>query len=109
MFLKFLGNAQMVITKKIQERERTTTVTNSITGVVSSIARVKNQITGYNLSAFSSRSSTSSSSAAGPGINTCPAPSSTWTLTTPAGEAEVISSETTGGLFVNGAPLTITN
>jgi hypothetical protein len=34
------------------EQERSRTTTTATTGIVSSIARVKNQITGYNLSGF---------------------------------------------------------
>jgi opacity protein-like surface antigen len=80
-----------------QERQRTTTSTT--TGVVAAAARVKNQITGYNLNGFSS-SSSNVVSTDGPALNSCP---THWELTTPAGDPEVISS--TGGLFVNGAQL----
>jgi hypothetical protein len=79
-----------------QERERTTTSTKQ--GVVSAVARVKNQITGFNLSGYTS--SSSSSTADGPKLNSCP---TGWELTTEAGDAEVLSSE--GGLFVNGTAI----
>ena len=76
-----------------QERARTTTETKQ--GVLDSIARLKNQITGFNLTGFDG-DPTSSSETDGPELNTCP---SKWELTTPAGDPEVISS--TGGLQVS--------
>jgi len=75
--------------EKIQERERTTTTTTE--GVVSATARVRNQITGFNLNGYSAGSS-SVSTTEGPPLNSCPAPASTWTLTTGAGAPEVLSS-----------------
>lgn len=86
--------------EKIQERERTTT--SSVQGVVASVARVKNQITGYNLTGYSG-SVTSSSTSDGPALNSCPNSQGTWSLTTPAGDPETVSSD--GGLYVNGTPL----
>lgn len=91
-----------------QERERTTT--NSITGVVASVARVRNQITGYNLTGYVGTPTVTSSSE-GPALNSCPGDpgnprgngGDAWTLTTPAGDAETVVS--TGGLLVNGVPL----
>lgn len=80
-----------------QERERTTTST--VQGVVASVARVKNQITGFNLNGYSS-SSTSGSTFDGPALNSCP---TNWVLTTPAGDPELVSSD--GGLYVNDALL----
>ena len=85
--------------EKVQERARTTTT--SVSGVVSATARVRNQITGYNLTGFSS--STSSSVTDGPAINSCPNNASTYELTLPAGEPVVTDS--TGGLYVNGVAL----
>ncbi len=78
---------------KTQERERTTTTT----GVVSSVAREKNQITGFNLLGFDEESERSTTE--GNQLNSCP--SGPWTLTSPAGDPEVVSSE----LYVNGVLL----
>jgi hypothetical protein len=86
--------------EKVQERERTTTT--STQGVVSAVARVKNQITGFNLSGYSG-SSSSTSSSEGPAINSCPNTAGSWSLTSPAGDPVVVSE--TGGLFVNGVAL----
>lgn len=83
----------------IQERERTTTTSSSTTGVVSSVARVKNQITGVNLSGWSGTPVVvpGATETEGPRVDSCP--SGPWTLTTPAGDPEVISDESTGGLY----------
>jgi hypothetical protein len=79
-------------------RERTTTITTE--GIVSSIAREKNQITGFNLNGFTGTPTTSSTSE-GNELNSCPG--GPWTLTTHAGAPEVISTD--GGLKVNGVDL----
>jgi hypothetical protein len=84
--------------ENIQERARTTTT--ETTGVVSSEARERNQITGFNLMGFAGTPTTTSSTE-GPALNTCP--SGPWTLTTPAGDPETISQTST--LFVNGVEL----
>jgi hypothetical protein len=84
--------------EQTQERERTTTT--SIQGVLSSVARERNQITGFFLTGYNGVP-TSSSTTEGPGVNTCP--SGPWTLTTPAGDPEVVSSSTV--LTVNGVDL----
>jgi hypothetical protein len=84
--------------ENIQERARTTTT--SITGVVDSVARVKNQITGFNLTGYNGTPTQSSSTEGNP-LNSCP--SGPWGLTTPAGDPVVISSSTV--LTVNGVPL----
>jgi hypothetical protein len=81
-----------------QERARETTT--SIQGVLSSVARERNQITGFNLTGYSG-TTTESSSTEGPPVNSCP--SGPWTLTSPAGDPEVVSS--TSVLSVNGVPL----
>jgi hypothetical protein len=73
-----------------QERARTTTT--STQGVVSKVDRVRNQITGFNLTGYSG-TPTQSSTTEGPPVNSCP--SGPWTLTTPAGDPEVISSTST--------------
>ncbi len=80
-----------------QQRERTTTT--SISGVVDSVARERNQITGFNLTGFSGTITDSTTDGNVP--NSCP--SGPWRLTTPAGDAEVIASTST--LTVNGVPL----
>ena len=54
--------------EKVQERARTTTTT--ISGVLSSVARVKNQITGYNLNGYAS--STPTSTTEGPAVMVFP-------------------------------------
>ena len=74
---------------RIQERERTTTTTTQ--GVVSSTARVRNQITGFNLTGYSG-TPTESSTTGGPAVNSCPA--GPWVLTTPAGDPVVVSEST---------------
>jgi hypothetical protein len=81
-----------------QERERTTTTTES--GVANAVARERNQITGFNLTGFTS-STPVESTTEGNQLNSCP--SGPWSLTTPAGAPVVVSSE--GGLMVNGVPL----
>jgi hypothetical protein len=83
--------------ENIQERARTTTTTTQ--GVVSNIARVKNQITGFNLTGYSA-GSTSTSETEGPPLNSCP--SGPWSLTTPAGDPEVVSSSTVLEVSRNG-------
>ena len=86
--------------EKVQERERTTTT--SIQGVVSSVARVKNQITGYNLTGWNGTVSETSESD-GPKLNSCPASPSTFYLSSPAGDPVV--TVLGGGLSVNGVPI----
>jgi hypothetical protein len=80
----------------IQERERTTTT--SVEGIVTSVARVRNQITGFNLTGYDG-DVTESSDTEGPAVNSCPANLSSWYLSTPAGDPEVVS--TGGGLQVS--------
>ena len=88
--------------RNANEQERSRTTTTATTGVVSSIARVKNQITGYNLSGFKAGSSTTVSSTEGPPINSCPNANSTYALdSTVVGEPSVVI----GGLYVNGVLL----
>jgi hypothetical protein len=83
-----------------QLRERTTTTTTE--GVVSKVARERNQITGFNLTGYSG-TPTSSSTTEGNPLNSCP--SGPWTLTTPAGDPEVVSSSS--ALTVNGEALAL--
>jgi hypothetical protein len=84
--------------EQTQERARTTTTETQ--GVVSSIARERNQITGFNLTGYSG-TPTQTSTSDGPAVNSCPG--GPWTLTTPAGDPEVVSSSSV--LTVNGVPL----
>ena len=81
-----------------QERSRTSTSTTS--GVVSSVARVRNQITGFNLTGFGSSSSTSTTD--GPPLNSCPNANSSFVLGTTFVGEEVV---TGGGLSVNGVQI----
>jgi hypothetical protein len=78
----------------IQERARTST--SSIAGVLASIAREKNQITGFNLTGYDGDPLIEEGEWDGPKLNSCP---NGWTLTTPAGDPEVVSS--TGGMQVS--------
>lgn len=73
-----------------QERERTTTTA----GLVSKVDRVRNQITGFNLTGWTGATTSESE---GPKLNSCPAAPSTWGLTTPAGDPVVVG----GGLQVS--------
>jgi len=84
----------------VQQRSRTTTT--STQGVVSSVARVKNQITGYNLTGWSGTVSNTSDTD-GPALNSCPANPSTFYLSSPAGDPVV--TVLGGGLSVNGVPI----
>jgi hypothetical protein len=78
-----------------QERERTTTT--SVEGLVDSVVRERNQITGFILSGYDGNPTIGTPVTDGPAVNSCP--SGPWSLTTPAGDPEVISS--TGGLQVS--------
>ncbi|MFN3514759.1 MAG: hypothetical protein ACK41C_17070 [Phenylobacterium sp.] len=70
-----------------QTQERARTTTTEVQGVVTSVARERNQITGFNLNGYSG-TPTQSSETEGPPLNSCP--SGPWTLTTPAGAPEVV-------------------
>lgn len=71
-----------------QERERTTTTT--VAGLVESIARERNQITGFNLLRYDGDVTEGDSTTEGPAADSCP--SGPWTLTTAAGDPEFVSS-----------------
>jgi hypothetical protein len=86
--------------ENIQERERTTTT--QITAVLSSVARVRNQVTGFILNGFAGTTQTSTTD--GPPRNSCP--SGPWSLTTPAGDPVTVSD--TFQLLVDGVNLPIT-
>jgi hypothetical protein len=84
--------------KEITNERSTETTTQ---GIVSSIARVKNQITGFNLSGYSGTPTVTTD---GPAVDTCPAAASGFTF-------DEGSSQTTPGstqLYVNGVLLPIT-
>jgi hypothetical protein len=85
--------------QQTQERARTTTTT--VEGVVSSVGRLKNQITGFNLLGYDGAPSQSSTTD-GPALNSCPAAASGWALTTPAGDPEEVSSTSSLQVSVNG-------
>jgi hypothetical protein len=55
----------------VNTHEKASSTTTKINGVVSSVARVKNQVTGFNLTKYSAVKSESSSSQ-GPALNSCP-------------------------------------
>lgn len=84
--------------QNVQQRRRTTTTTTS--GVVSSVARERNQITGFQLTGFEGSSVTESSD--GPPLHSCPNARSTYALDSGSTTEEVSSS---GGLFVDGVAL----
>ncbi len=73
-----------------QERERTTT--SSVQGVVESVARERNQITGFKLLGYDGDATVTDSNTEGPKLNSCP---TNWILTTPAGDPTIVSSFTT--------------
>jgi hypothetical protein len=73
-------------------RERTRTTTTSTEGLVSGVARVKNQVTGFNLSGYSG-TPTETSTTEGPPVNSCP--SGPWSLTEPAGDPTIVSETST--------------
>lgn len=81
-----------------QTQERANTTTRTTQGVVSGVARVNNQITGFNLNGFSG-TPTSSTTTSGPSVDSCP---SSWTAIDKIVGDPVV---TGGGLQVNGVVL----
>jgi hypothetical protein len=81
--------------EQTQERERTTTTT--LEGLLESVARDKKQVTGFMLNGWDGEH-VSLTETEGPPLNSCP--EGPWTLTTPAGDPEVVS-ESGGGLQVS--------
>jgi hypothetical protein len=73
-----------------QTQERARTTTTSIQGVVSSIARERNQITGFNLTGYSG-TPTQTSETEGPPLGSCP---NGWSVVQ-GPDTEVVSSSTT--------------
>lgn len=86
--------------QKVQERERTTTTETSISGVVTTVARERNQITGFSLTEYASVKEESTVATDGPTVNSC---SNNSTLTKRAGDPVVDqeASTSTGGLQVS--------
>jgi hypothetical protein len=85
--------------ENIQERSRTTTMETQ--GLLASVTRERNQITGFQLRGYTQTAPSQSSTTEGPAVNSCP--SGPWILTEPAGDPEVISS--TSVLTVDGVAL----
>ena len=85
------GNGNEII------QERAVTTTTASEGVVTTIARMKNQFTGFTLAGWDG-SVTTSTSTDGPALNSCPAPNlnkpeeGPFTLLTEAGDPVVVSS-----------------
>jgi hypothetical protein len=84
--------------ENIQERERTTTTTTTTGGISASIARVRNQVTGFNLNGGDFEKVESPPETEGPPLNSCP--SGPWALTTPAGDPVKVSEEETKTLTI---------
>jgi hypothetical protein len=92
-------------TVKETRQEHANVTTTDVTAVVSNVARVKNQITGYNLTGFGA--TTTTSTVDGPAPLSCPDASSGFALD----PASVVTSEpstTNDSFFVNGVYLPIT-
>jgi hypothetical protein len=87
------------VKETVQERANVTTT--STTAVVSNVARVKNQITGYNLTGYGAV--TTQSVTDGPAVGTCPDASSGFVFddNLVTGDPVTVSS----GLYVNGVRL----
>lgn len=87
--------------ESIRGRQRTTTTTTETSGVVTTVARERNQITGFNLAGYTSLTQSSSSETEGPQLNSCP--SGPWVLSEPAGAPMVDEDASTseGGLQVS--------
>lgn len=82
-----------------QVRERTTTTTSDLSSVLNSVARVRNQITGFNLNGFGSDyNNTTNSETDGPPLNSCPG--GPWFLSSPAGDPQVVSSSSSRQLIM---------
>ncbi|MDO8905797.1 hypothetical protein [Hydrogenophaga sp.] len=77
-----------------QERERTTTTTSE--GIVTSVARERNQVTGFILSGYGAGQTTTTSTD-GPPLNSCP---NNWVLT-PAGDPVTVGDPTFSPLQVS--------
>jgi opacity protein-like surface antigen len=80
-----------------QAQPRARTTTTSVEGLVESVARERKQVTGFNLTGYEGEAEESSSTD-GPALNSCPG--GPWTLTTPAGDPELVESSG-GGMQVS--------
>jgi hypothetical protein len=85
-----------VNTNNENEQVRNSTTKTSVSGLIESVSRTGNQVNGFILSGYEG-APTGSSSNQGPSLNSCP--SGPWTLDTPAGDPEVISSS--GGVYAS--------
>lgn len=81
-----------------QSQERTNTTTTTVQGVVGTVARERNQITGFNLTGFSG-APTENTENEGPKVGSCP---TFWTAIDLVEGDPVV---TDGGLYVNGVLL----
>ncbi|MBW3665749.1 MAG: hypothetical protein KY469_21875 [Actinobacteria bacterium] len=89
-------------TKHEHEQPRARTTTTTVEGVVDSIARdKKGQITGFNLTGYAG-GTTEDVVNDGPGVNSCPG-GKDWSLTTPAGDPEEVSSSSALQVSIDGA------
>jgi hypothetical protein len=84
-----------------QERERTTTTT--VQGVLESVARERNQITGFILNGYDGAPTSTGPVTNGPPLNSCPNAAAGWSLTTPAGDPVEVSSTSTLQVSINGS------
>jgi len=82
----------------IKEWSRTTTT--STVGVLNTVARVRNQVTGFILNGYAGDATTGTTTTEGRPINTCPA--GFWVLTTPAGDPVVVESSSSFEVSANG-------
>jgi hypothetical protein len=82
------------------EQIRARTTTTSIEGILSSVARVRNQITGFNLNGWVGAPTVDVDGPDGPPLNSCP--SGPWTLTTPAGDPVVVSATDSVEVSIDG-------
>ena len=90
--------------ERVTVQERANVTTTSTTGLLSSIARVKNQETGYNLLGFNGAPVVTETND-GPKVGSCPADQSEFD------EGSIVEGlvvPVSGGLFVNGVSLPIT-
>jgi hypothetical protein len=82
--------------ENIQQRERTTTTETA--GLVETVARERNQITGFILDGYDGDPTTTSTTE-GQQLNSCP--SGPWSLTTPAGAPVVVESSSALEVSIN--------
>lgn len=90
---------QILPNGNVNETEQQRTNTTTTYGVFASEARVRNQITGFNLTGFSTPLSTTTD---GPAVGSCPANPSGFVY-----DDNAVSSIDGGGFFINGVELVI--